>query len=111
MARGAGPRAAPQGRRPRRGRAGDRRGRPHPDGGATVSHALSRIIDGFRGLDVLVVGEAMLDSYLEGTTDRLCREAPVPIVALDGRRDAPGGAANVAANAAALGARVRFLSV
>ncbi len=76
-----------------------------------MSHALSRIVDGFRGLDVLVIGEAMLDSYLEGTTDRLCREAPVPIVALSGARHAPGGAANAAVNAAALGARVRFLSV
>ncbi len=76
-----------------------------------MSHALSRIIDEFRGLDVLVIGEAMLDTYLEGTTDRLCREAPVPVVAVDGRRDAPGGAANAAVNAAALGAKVRFLSV
>ncbi|HEY2157899.1 MAG TPA: PfkB family carbohydrate kinase, partial [Isosphaeraceae bacterium] len=76
-----------------------------------MSHALSRIIDGFRGLNVLVVGEAMLDTYLEGMTDRLCREAPVPIVAVEGRRDSAGGAANAAANAAALGAKVRFLSV
>jgi D-beta-D-heptose 7-phosphate kinase/D-beta-D-heptose 1-phosphate adenosyltransferase len=76
-----------------------------------MSHALSQIIDEFRGLDVLVIGEAMLDSYLEGTTERLCREAPVPIVAVGGRRDAPGGAANAAVNAAALGARARFLSV
>src|SRR5947209_20483764 len=53
----------------------------------------------------------MLDTYLEGTTGRLCREAPVPIVALTGRRDAPGGAANAAVNARALGARVSFLSV
>lgn len=75
-----------------------------------MSHALIDLIERFRGLDVLVIGEAMLDSYLEGTTDRLCREAPVPIVALDGRRDAAGGAANTAVNAAALGARVHFLS-
>ena len=40
-----------------------------------VSRALSRIIDGFEGLEVPVIGEAMLDSYLEGTTGRLCREA------------------------------------
>jgi D-beta-D-heptose 7-phosphate kinase/D-beta-D-heptose 1-phosphate adenosyltransferase len=59
----------------------------------------------------LVIGEAMLDSYLDGTTGRLCREAPVPIVRLDGRRDAAGGAANTACNVRALGARVRFLSV
>ncbi|QDV36270.1 D-glycero-beta-D-manno-heptose 1-phosphate adenylyltransferase [Tautonia plasticadhaerens] len=76
-----------------------------------MSLPLSELIDRFRGLEILVIGEAMLDSYLEGTTGRLCREAPVPIVALDGRHDAPGGAANTAVNSAALGARVRFLSV
>lgn len=75
-----------------------------------MSHPLSDLIDGFRDLEMLVVGEAMLDTYLEGTTGRLCREAPVPIVAVDGRRDHPGGAANTAVNVASLGARVRFLS-
>jgi D-beta-D-heptose 7-phosphate kinase/D-beta-D-heptose 1-phosphate adenosyltransferase len=76
-----------------------------------MSHPLSRAIDGFSALRVVVIGEAMLDSYLDGSTERLCREAPVPIVALSGRRDAPGGAANTAVNVAALGARVDFLSV
>ena len=72
---------------------------------------LSRVLDGLPGLRVLVLGEAMLDSYLSGQGERLCREAPVPIVNLEQRRDAPGGAANAAANARALGAEVRFLSV
>jgi D-beta-D-heptose 7-phosphate kinase / D-beta-D-heptose 1-phosphate adenosyltransferase len=63
------------------------------------------------GLEVLVVGDAILDSYLIGTADRICREAPVPIVALGDRVDAPGGAGNAAVNAAALGARVRLLTV
>ena len=76
-----------------------------------MSHALRPLLHRFRGLKVLVVGEAMLDTYLEGRTGRLCREAPVPIVDLDARRDAPGGAANAAVNAAALGANVHFLSV
>ncbi|EYB69157.1 hypothetical protein DEIPH_ctg011orf0143 [Deinococcus phoenicis] len=60
---------------------------------------------------MVVIGEAMLDSYLYGSADRLCREAPVPIVALHGRQDVPGGAANAAENARALGATVEFLSV
>jgi D-beta-D-heptose 7-phosphate kinase/D-beta-D-heptose 1-phosphate adenosyltransferase len=72
---------------------------------------LPQLIDAFAGLNVVVVGEAMLDSYLEGSTGRFCPEAPVPIVALSARRDLPGGAANAAANARALGARVRLLSV
>ena len=76
-----------------------------------MTPSLHRIIDAFAGLEVLVIGEAILDIYLEGTTGRLCREAPVPIVDLTGRREAPGGAANAAVNARALGARVSFLSV
>lgn len=77
----------------------------------TTDHHLPHFIAAFARLNVLVIGEAMLDSYLEGTTGRLCREAPVPIVALQARRDAPGGAANSAINARSLGASVRFLSV
>ncbi len=69
------------------------------------------LIDRLARLRVLVVGEAMLDSYLEGTTTRICQEAPVPVVALERRVDAPGGAANSAVNAAALGAEVRLASV
>jgi D-beta-D-heptose 7-phosphate kinase / D-beta-D-heptose 1-phosphate adenosyltransferase len=63
------------------------------------------------GLNVLVIGDAILDSYLVGTADRICREAPVPIVALADRVDSPGGAANTAVNAAALGADVRLLTI
>jgi D-beta-D-heptose 7-phosphate kinase / D-beta-D-heptose 1-phosphate adenosyltransferase len=76
-----------------------------------VSASLPRIVDAFAGASVLVIGEAMLDSYLEGSTTRLCPEAPVPVVALSARHDRPGGAANAAANAATLGARVSLLSV
>lgn len=76
-----------------------------------VSRPLADLVETFSRLSVLVVGDAMLDSYLSGTSDRLCREAPVPIVAVGARVDTPGGAANTAANAAALGARVTLLSV
>ncbi|MFN2490000.1 MAG: D-glycero-beta-D-manno-heptose 1-phosphate adenylyltransferase [Actinomycetota bacterium] len=68
-------------------------------------------LDSFHHQRVLVVGEAMLDSYLEGASSRLCQEAPVPIVAVSSRSDAPGGAANVAVNVCALGGRARLLSV
>jgi D-beta-D-heptose 7-phosphate kinase/D-beta-D-heptose 1-phosphate adenosyltransferase len=76
-----------------------------------MNHALANHLDAFFGLRVLVVGEAMLDSYLEGGSSRLCPEAPVPVVAVASRRDAAGGAANTAVNLRALGARVSFLSV
>ena len=73
--------------------------------------ALRPVLDALPGLDVLVLGDALLDDYLHGTSTRLSREAPVPVVTVDERRAQPGGAGNVAANVAALGARVRFVSV
>jgi D-beta-D-heptose 7-phosphate kinase/D-beta-D-heptose 1-phosphate adenosyltransferase len=54
---------------------------------------------------VVVVGDIMLDRYLVGDTERLSPEAPVPVVTVRERHAALGGAANVAANVAALGAR------
>ena len=68
-------------------------------------------IDSFESRKVLVLGEAMLDSYLQGTSSRLNREAPVPIVDIQERVHVPGGAANTAVNLRSLGARVEFLSV
>lgn len=68
------------------------------------------LLERFRGLRVVVVGEAMLDSYLEGGAARLSAEAPVPVVAVETRRHLPGGAANAAANARALGAEVTLVS-
>src|SRR5947209_11592752 len=65
----------------------------------------------FRGLRVLVIGDAMLDTYLEGTASRLCREGPVPVVRKTGEYWVPGGAANTAANLRALEAEVLFLSI
>ncbi|HZU34950.1 MAG TPA: PfkB family carbohydrate kinase, partial [Gemmataceae bacterium] len=72
---------------------------------------LPLLIDTFAGLNVLVLGEAMLDSYLEGTTGRYCPEAPAPVVARSQRKNIPGGAANTAVNVQSLGGRVAFLSV
>lgn len=65
----------------------------------------------FEQLRVLVVGDAILDCYVRGTSDRLAREAPVPVVTVESTECAPGGAANLAANVRALGAQVDFLSV
>src|SRR3954447_16047936 len=79
-------------------------------GAPPMTEPLLNVIDSFAGLRVLVIGEAMLDSYLIGTTTRVCREAPVPIVALNERRDVPGGAANAAVNVASLGGCAIFLS-
>jgi len=69
------------------------------------------LIDRFPHRRVLVIGEAILDSYLQGSSTRLCREAPVPIVDVSGATHVPGGAANTAANVASLGGETYFLSV
>src|SRR5690606_25514433 len=54
----------------------------------------------------LVVGDLMLDRYVEGSASRLCREGPVPVVRREREELMPGGAANTAANLSALGATV-----
>ena len=69
------------------------------------------IVRGFPGLRVLVVGDAMLDTWLEGDAIRLCKEAPVPVVREASTTHCAGGAANTAANLAALGAEVSFVSL
>lgn len=75
-----------------------------------MSGALTEAVGAFAGRRVVVIGEAMLDTYLIGRADRLSREAPVPVVSLERRVDAAGGAANAAVNLRALGARVELLS-
>jgi rfaE bifunctional protein kinase chain/domain len=60
---------------------------------------------------VLVVGDVMLDRYWFGDVERISPEAPVPVVKVTRTEERPGGAANVARNAAALGAPVTLLSV
>ena len=60
---------------------------------------------------ITVIGDAILDGWWEGLIERFCREAPAPVVQVQRREYAPGGAANTAMNLAALGARVRFVSL
>lgn len=60
---------------------------------------------------IVVLGDAMLDVYLVGDVERVSPEAPVPVVTVQGRRHALGGAANVAANVAAIGAECRLVAV
>ncbi|WP_026550894.1 D-glycero-beta-D-manno-heptose 1-phosphate adenylyltransferase [Arthrobacter sp. Br18] len=57
---------------------------------------------------VTVVGDVMLDGWWTGSIERFCREAPAPVVDVQRREYAAGGAANTAVNLAALGARVRI---
>ena len=67
------------------------------------------IIDNFANVRLLVVGDIMLDRYWWGSVRRISPEAPVPVVELQKSTFAPGGAANVAANVAGLGAKVHLV--
>ena len=68
---------------------------------------LQRLLPRFRKIRVAVLGDLMLDRYLSGTAHRLSPEAAVPVVDFVSQNDCLGGAGNVAANLAALGAPVQ----
>ncbi len=68
-------------------------------------------IPDFSAARVLVAGDLMLDRYWSGRASRISPEAPVPVVQVQARDDRPGGAANVALNVAALGARAWLAGV
>ncbi len=69
------------------------------------------ILDGMQHAHVVVVGDVMLDHFMIGRVTRISPEAPVPIVEFEREFTLPGGAANVACNAHALGATVSLVGV
>jgi D-beta-D-heptose 7-phosphate kinase/D-beta-D-heptose 1-phosphate adenosyltransferase len=69
------------------------------------------LIERFRGLRVTVIGDALLDTFVECVPHKLCSEGPVPVVWRGAEVSAPGGAANVAANLTALGASVTLAGI
>jgi D-beta-D-heptose 7-phosphate kinase/D-beta-D-heptose 1-phosphate adenosyltransferase len=73
--------------------------------------AASDLLSRLQGRTLLVVGDLMLDHFLVGAVDRISPEAPVPVVRFDHESFRLGGAANVAHNAAALGARVHAVGI
>src|ERR1700736_1068280 len=70
--------------------------------------ALKRLLPNFQKMQIGVLGDLMLDRYLWGDATRLSPEAAVPVVDLISQSQCLGGAGNVAANLAALGARVEL---
>lgn len=73
--------------------------------------ALSAHVEALAGRGVLLVGDAMLDEYLEGDAERISPEAPIPVVKVTRSRLLLGGAGNVARNIARLGGRARLISI
>jgi len=75
-----------------------------PDRAQAITAGLGRV-------QVLVVGDAMLDKFIAGRVTRISPEAPVPVVMFDHESHRLGGAANVAHNVTALGGRATLVSV
>jgi D-glycero-beta-D-manno-heptose-7-phosphate kinase len=73
--------------------------------------SMHSLVASFANKRVLVIGDMVADEYLIGRPTRIAREAPVLILELNEERTIPGGAANVAVNARALGAEVFLAGV
>lgn len=65
---------------------------------------------GFEGARVIVIGDAMLDRYVDGAVERISPEAPIPVLRVRDDRSVAGGAANAAMNIAALGVRTTLVA-
>ncbi|TDC41609.1 D-glycero-beta-D-manno-heptose 1-phosphate adenylyltransferase [Micromonospora sp. KC213] len=79
-------------------------------GAAAEQRRLATVVESWLGRPVLVVGDAMLDEWRFAESDRLCREAPAPVLTLRRRISAAGGAANTAVNVATLGGRALLVA-
>jgi D-beta-D-heptose 7-phosphate kinase/D-beta-D-heptose 1-phosphate adenosyltransferase len=67
-------------------------------------------IEAIASVAVLCVGDVMLDRFVYGRVDRISPEAPIPVIRVDHEAAMPGGAGNVAANLAGLGAQCRLVA-
>src|SRR5216684_9323662 len=71
---------------------------------------LAKIVEGFSGQSIVVIGDVIADQFIYGEITRVSREAPVFILRHEHTETTPGGAGNCAANLAALGANVKLIS-
>ena len=74
---------------------------------------LEKILNNFKSKKILVIGDAIIDSYLWGEINRMSPEAPVPVVdvKVNQNDNRLGGAANVALNLKELGAKAILCTV
>jgi D-glycero-beta-D-manno-heptose-7-phosphate kinase len=76
-----------------------------------MASKVADVVAAFSGLNVLIIGDVMIDSYLWGKVERISPEAPVPILQVQKREMRLGGAGNVALNVQSLGAKPYLCSV
>ncbi len=72
---------------------------------------IKKLFDSFNSMNIMIIGDVMIDAYLWGHVDRVSPEAPIPIVSVAKKEYRLGGAANVALNIQALGARPVLCSI
>jgi D-glycero-beta-D-manno-heptose-7-phosphate kinase len=72
---------------------------------------IQQIFEKFSSMRAIVIGDAMVDTYLWGNVERISPEAPIPVISVNKRESRLGGAANVALNLLALGAKPVLFSV
>lgn len=72
---------------------------------------MTDLFEKFNSLNVLIIGDVMMDSYIWGKVDRISPEAPVPVVRITKKENRLGGAANVALNVQSLGANPLICAV
>jgi D-beta-D-heptose 7-phosphate kinase/D-beta-D-heptose 1-phosphate adenosyltransferase len=74
-----------------------------------MNNELIKTLENFKGKNILVVGDIMLDKYIFGKVDRISPEAPVQVLEVEKEEYTPGGAANVANNIASLQANASIV--
>ena len=72
---------------------------------------LGALLSSFKDLDVMVVGDIMLDTYVYGEVTRISPESPVPVLAMSREEQMLGGAGNVIANLRGLGVATTAVGV
>jgi rfaE bifunctional protein kinase chain/domain len=72
---------------------------------------ITGIFEKFNSLNILIIGDVMMDTYIWGKVERISPEAPVPVVRVTKNENRLGGAANVALNVKSLGANPIICSI
>ena len=75
------------------------------------AHDAAQLLQQMQNKHILVIGDLMLDRFIDGTVARISPEAPVPILSNTHITTMPGGAANVARNICHLGARCTLIGI